>query len=67
MKAKNTIQTIAQSAGTSKTQAAVETSLTPIELFENRMIEERLQQLHDLARAGDEIAQAELDLYFALS
>lgn len=36
-------------------------------MVENQLIEERLQQLLDLAKDGDEIAAAELDLYFALA
>lgn len=36
-------------------------------MVENQIIEERLQQLIDLAKDGDEIAAAELDLYFALT
>jgi len=36
-------------------------------MIENRLIEERLQQLLDLAKDGDEIAQSEIELYFALA
>ena len=42
---------------------------TPSEqaMVENQLIEERLQQLLDLAKDGDEIAQAEIELYFAFA
>ena len=54
---------------TTKNQVADREAQEPLSeqtMVENQLIEERLQQLLDLAKDGDEIAQAEIDLYFAL-
>ena len=55
---------------TTKNQVADREAQEPLSvqtMVENQLIEERLQQLLDLAKDGDEIAQSEIDLYFALA
>lgn len=62
MKASRNSQPFAQSAAELQDSPAL-----GVFKVENAMIENRLQTLLDLAKDGDEIAAAELDLYYALA
>ena len=63
IKGKNEMKTAKNQVGQREAQGS---SVPENAMIENRLIEERLQQLLDLAKDGDEIAQAEIELYFAL-
>jgi autotransporter translocation and assembly factor TamB len=62
MKASRNSQPFAQSAAELQDSPALGFSEV-----DNSMVDNRLQTLLDLAKDGDEIAAAELDLYFALA
>lgn len=64
LKGKNEMNTTKNQVSQREAQSS---SVPENAMIENRLIEERLQQLLDLAKDGDEIAQSEIDLYFALA
>jgi len=64
LKGKNEMKTAKNQVSQREAQGS---SVPENEMIENRLIEERLQQLLDLAKDGDEIAQSEIELYFALA
>ena len=63
LKGKNEMKTTKNQVSQREAQGS---SVPENAMIENRLIEKRLQQLLDLAKDGDEIAAAELELHYAL-